>query len=214
MTNASAAGSSGPPDKKSVATRAALVELAAEMFARNGYIETSIRDIARHGGVSTGAIYGHFRNKADLLVAAIAKRTAEELDDRWAQLGEDPDYEDVIQLLAHEKAERRALRALLVLGAAAAQTDVETRDELRAQQLEYIGSWVDAYAAHQQEICLDPAIDTHTLVLHTWALELGLGVLEAIGIEPDSTDQWAEITRRTAEAVRRPSARRRRMRRT
>ena len=214
MTNASAAGSTGPPDKKSLATRAALVELAAEMFAHNGYLETSIRDIAREGGFSTGAIYGHFRNKADLLVAAIAKRTAEELDGRLAQLGEDPDYEEVMQWLAHKKADRRALRALLVLGATAAQTDVETRDELRAQQLKHIGTWVDAYATHREEICLDPAIDTHTLVLHTWALELGLGVLEAMGIEPESTDQWAEVTRRTAEAVRRPSARRRRGRRT
>ena len=62
------------------ATRAALVELASELFAEQGYIQTSIRDIARRAGVTSGALYGHFRNKADLLAEAINGRIADELE--------------------------------------------------------------------------------------------------------------------------------------
>ena len=53
------------------ATRSAIVQLAGELFAERGYIETSIRDISRHASVTTGAIYGHFRGKAELLAEAI-----------------------------------------------------------------------------------------------------------------------------------------------
>src|ERR1051326_8237526 len=78
--------------EKALATRAALIELAAELFAEMGYVQTSIRDIAR-GELTSGAIYGHFRNKADLLAEAISKRTAEELEAQSSVLllGE-PDY--------------------------------------------------------------------------------------------------------------------------
>src|ERR1700679_1029734 len=73
---------SGRGTEKARATRIALIELAADLFSERGYIDTSIRDIARCAGVTTGAIYGHFRNKADLLAEAINTRTAEELEDQ------------------------------------------------------------------------------------------------------------------------------------
>ena len=66
--------------EKAAATRQALVDVAVELFSEQGYMQTSIRDIARRGAVTSGAIYGHFRNKADLLVEAINQRTAEELE--------------------------------------------------------------------------------------------------------------------------------------
>ena len=72
------------------ATRAALVELAAELFAERGYVQTSIRDITRRGEVTSGAIYGHFRNKADLLAEAIRVRTEEELESQSADRARKP----------------------------------------------------------------------------------------------------------------------------
>ena len=81
---------------KARATRAALIDLAVELFAEQGYADTSIRDIARRGALTSGALYGHFRNKADLLVAAINQRTAEELE---AQSMEIPDAQDYVKTL-------------------------------------------------------------------------------------------------------------------
>ena len=51
--------------------RARLIELAAEVFAEEGYAAASIRDIANRSGLSSGAIYGTFRGKADLLAEAV-----------------------------------------------------------------------------------------------------------------------------------------------
>ena len=37
------------------------------VFARQGYEGTKIADIVREAGLSTGAVYGRFRSKNDLL---------------------------------------------------------------------------------------------------------------------------------------------------
>lgn len=42
-------------------------------LARDGYSRTSMRDVAREAGVTTGAIYAHFSGK-DALVAALGER--------------------------------------------------------------------------------------------------------------------------------------------
>ena len=43
---------------KARATRAALIDLAIELFAEQGYADTSIRDIARRGGTGRVLICG------------------------------------------------------------------------------------------------------------------------------------------------------------
>ena len=104
---------------------AALVDLAADLFAEQGYLQSSIRDVARRGSVTTGAIYGHFRNKADLLVEAINTRTAVELEAQSIGLSKESDHIEILTRQAKAFPKRRALRALIVQGAAAAHTDPE-----------------------------------------------------------------------------------------
>ena len=55
--------------------------------------------------------------------------------------------------------------------------------------------------AHRERLGLDPEIDIETAVLYTWAVELGLGVLEAFGMEPNAPEEWAAVQRRLAEAL-------------
>ena len=47
----------------------ALLEAAGRLFARRGYSETSMRDIAQESGMAVGSIYLHYRNKESLLSA-------------------------------------------------------------------------------------------------------------------------------------------------
>ena len=197
-----ARGEPGRGAERAKATRAALVELAAELFAEQGYVQTSIRDIARRGSLTTGAIYGHFRNKADLLAEAISARTAEELEAQSMDLGVDVDHVETLTRLARSSsASRRRLRALIVQGAAAAQTDEETRLRLREEQLAHIDRWIAGYRANRDRLGIDPSVDLQAAVLYTWAVELGLGVLEGIGIEPRSRKGWADIQNRMARSL-------------
>lgn len=183
-------------------TRRALVELASDLFAEQGYLQTSLRDVAQRAGMTTGAIYANFRNKADLLVEAINTRTAEELEARSMGVGADVDHVEVLTRSAREFRRRRRLRALIVQGAAASVTDEETRTRLREEQLAHLRLWVKGYEEHRERLGIDPGLDVQAAVLYTWAAEVGLGVLEAIGIEPRRASGWADVQNRLARSFR------------
>jgi AcrR family transcriptional regulator len=186
------------------ATRAALIQVAAELFAERGYVQTSIRDITQKGEVTSGAVYGHFRNKADLLAEAISARTEVELEAQSVEPGKEAHYIEALTRLAADYGTRRRLRALIVQGAAAAQTDEETRTRLREEQLAHLDTWVTGYEAAPDRMGIDPSVDVPTFVLLTWAIELGLGVLESFGIEPQSNEAWSEVQNRVARGMQLP----------
>jgi len=54
-----------------------MLAAAIDCFARHGYQGTSIDRIAREFGVTKGALYYHFRDKEDLLFAAVTERVGE-----------------------------------------------------------------------------------------------------------------------------------------
>ena len=183
------------------ATRARLIELAEAMFAERGYLQTSIRDLARRAGATSGAVYGHFRNKADLLAEAIHRRIADDLE---AETFGVSDHVSTLSRQAARYPRRRRLRALLVQGAAAAQTDADTRARLSEEQRAHLASWVAAYERERTRLGIDPAVDIEAAVLYTWAVELGLGVLESFGIEPKRRTGWADVHNRMARSLRLP----------
>ncbi len=53
-------------------TRQRLLDAATDVFLEKGYEGTRVAEIARRAGLTTGAIYGNFESKADLLTAALA----------------------------------------------------------------------------------------------------------------------------------------------
>ena len=61
-----------------------IIDAALELFAKNGYTETSIDKIAKHANVSKGLTYTHFKNKEELLLVTIentiTKMTSEMMD--------------------------------------------------------------------------------------------------------------------------------------
>lgn len=60
-----------PRRTEAEATREALLDAAEEVFFDHGVARTSLEQIARHAGVTRGAVYWHFKNKADLFHALL-----------------------------------------------------------------------------------------------------------------------------------------------
>jgi AcrR family transcriptional regulator len=204
------------------ATRSQLVSAASDLFILKGYAGVSVRDIAAACGLTIGAIYSRFRNKADLLVAAIEERvrdlegdasyvSARRLPD--AESEADPKRSVEYQLLTmFERYPRRAtLRALLLAGAAAAADDEEVRDRLGEEQRQHLEWWYEVYREWARLHGVDRAVDTDAIVTYMWSAELGLAMLEAWGIKPPPPKRWRAVTERLWHSVQseaRPSAKR------
>ena len=57
--------------------RADILDAAERIFAARGLTDGSLRDIARHSGFSTAAIYNYFDNKQHLLAETLIRRGTE-----------------------------------------------------------------------------------------------------------------------------------------
>src|SRR6059058_220154 len=58
-----------PKGDKRDRTRAKLLEAARALIREKGHEQTTLEEIAERAGMTTGAIYGNFKNKDDLLIA-------------------------------------------------------------------------------------------------------------------------------------------------
>jgi len=56
-------------------TRSAILDTAERVFSERGVSRTSLNDIAEAAGVTRGAIYWHFKDKADLFCEMVARVT-------------------------------------------------------------------------------------------------------------------------------------------
>lgn len=70
-------------EERSQRSRGLVLDAALELFSHQGYRATSMRDIAAKAGVSTGAVYHHFRDKETIFL--------ELLDVYWRAIA-DPDF--------------------------------------------------------------------------------------------------------------------------
>lgn len=172
------------------------------MFAEEGYAGVTVRDLAQRMGLTTGAIYAHFRNKADLLVEAIDARVATDVD-RSRDLPETT-FRDYLTELNSRVAERADLRSLLVEGAVAARNDPAVRERLAAEQEQRLAEWVAEYEAAADRGELEAGLDMRAVVLMLWSMELGLGVIEGLGLEPPDAAAWGELTRRFVGGIEAP----------
>lgn len=50
-----------------------ILDSASELFSSRGFSEVSLDDVAQDAGVTRGAVYHHYRNKAGLFVAVAAR---------------------------------------------------------------------------------------------------------------------------------------------
>jgi AcrR family transcriptional regulator len=58
-----------PKGNKRERTRAALLEAARALIREKGYERTTLEEVAKRAGMTTGAIYGNFKNRDELFIA-------------------------------------------------------------------------------------------------------------------------------------------------
>src|SRR5690349_22290054 len=61
--------------------RDAILRAAIRTFARNGFFNAQVADVARAAGVAAGTVYLYFRSKDDLLVSIFERTMKEAIDE-------------------------------------------------------------------------------------------------------------------------------------
>jgi AcrR family transcriptional regulator len=186
-----------PLTLKARTTRAALVRSANDLFIEEGYGAVTVRDLARRTHVTSGAIYGHFRNKAELLVAAVADHIESDLylapDGRVG-------FRAYLQRQWRGYRSRAGLRALLVEAAAAARVDDDVKLQLHDLQTTKLAEWKATYHEIQESEGIDRNVDMDAVLTMLWATELGLGMLESWDVELPKPGVWAALVTRVLDS--------------
>src|SRR3954471_21992831 len=89
-----------PLGRKAARTRAALLDAARAVFTDKGYSSTSVGDIAAEAGVSLGAFYQYFRDRADVLGSLVGEGAQRMLDDA-AQVWRPDEGRDGVHRVLH-----------------------------------------------------------------------------------------------------------------
>jgi len=115
--------------EEALATRARILDTAEQVFQRQGVSQTSLHDIAQAAGVTRGAIYWHFRDKADLFNAMMLRVTLP-MEETAARTG-DPTLADPVQ---HVR-----LACLDALNKTVNDPQVRRVFEIATHKVEYVG---------------------------------------------------------------------------
>lgn len=85
-------------DATKAARRAQIIEAAVSCFLEKGYTNTSMSDIIKASGLSSGSIYSHFASKEDILITAINERL-ENVKELYAALPEGAGPQDILETI-------------------------------------------------------------------------------------------------------------------
>ena len=189
------------------ATRDRLLDAAAAVFAEKGYDRAGVQEIARRAGLTTGAIYGRFAGKADLLQAAIESHTTDELDELFAQHRFEGHASDILRTVgSHLVMEDcpdadHAEGALLLEAFVAARRDPEVRAQLERLIEDRASVLADLVEEAKLDGSIDSDLDTTSLVRFCHAVGLGFLLYDAISISLPQAQPWEQLINRLVGAV-------------
>jgi AcrR family transcriptional regulator len=92
--------SAAPVTPKGAATRAFLLQVAAEVFAERGYAETTIAELIARSALTKGAFYFHFSSKEQLALAVIEEKQHQWFDAVQAAISVHPRAIDQLRAVA------------------------------------------------------------------------------------------------------------------
>ena len=179
-------------------TRHQLLEAAQRVFAEKGVSRTSLQDIAQAAGVTRGAIYWHFKNKAELFNAMMDSAVLP-MEQALQQIGHDVGQDPLVEL---ERAMLQTMRSIESNARTRAIFEVATLkveyvDELLAVKQRHVKCYLDgtqqmqrsledAAARRAVTLAVPATVAAHGLhalmvgLIHTWMLEPSAFKLEAV----------------------------------
>ena len=190
--------------RSSEATRQRLLEAALEVIDRDGFDVAKVQDVAQAAGMTTGAIYSHFRNMDELLAVALAGRLREAAKQRHKL-----EVPEALERLSSGTGRASILGGPVYVGLRSGFSLDETQDLVRvlaattssavAEQVwrdlvhEMIASAVQTMDIAQRFGVVRDDLDARSLVLFAQCLTMGRRLLQTAGIEPEDGERWEAV---------------------
>ena len=118
-----------PKGDKRARTRAKLLHAARELIREKGYARTTLQEVAARAGMTSGAIYGNFKNRDELFISLA--------EAQWApirpKVKAGATFADVMRALASATIAALPDRQKAAVGRLTGMAYTLTKDELRAR---------------------------------------------------------------------------------
>jgi TetR/AcrR family transcriptional regulator, acrAB operon repressor len=171
-------------------TREALLAAGLRVFATRGYTAATLAEVAAEAGVTRGAVYHHFSDKADLYLSAVGERWSRVVDGVWAHLvAEGPPRERVRRFVAAfytALTDDPAFRELLSVTIGNSEKALELDRGLQAKR-EALREWVtqltDLFTQAEQAGQLRDGMSPSTAAIATVVNLTGVVVAWSLGLE-------------------------------
>ena len=174
--------------------RAQLLDAAARVFAAKGYSGTKIQDIVREAGLSTGAVYGRFKSKDELLRAAvIAQRGSFSHMDALKGVK----VADVIRAVASTK--RKTLtdaEAVRLEAFVTARREPDVASAVAEAQAEWRDAVQPLVDAALEDGTVADGVDPEAVLYFVRTMHLGLLLQRAAGIASPDPASWDALVNR------------------
>jgi AcrR family transcriptional regulator len=139
---------------KSAMRRDAILIAAAELFDRQGYVNTSLDDVARAVGIKREALYYYYRNRSEILLAIIGPQ-AQALVDGLHEILEGPaSAPDKLRLGIQnhlQRFDRYCLEMTISLRDGLLETSEEVRTVMARTWKTYERMWIELIAQGQKQ---------------------------------------------------------------
>ncbi|MFZ9399264.1 MAG: TetR family transcriptional regulator [Opitutales bacterium] len=158
-------------------TRDRIVICAREVFSRHGVTNTSLEEVAKEAGVTRGAVYWHFRDKADLFMA-VRQQTGVLLRFPDVSTGDplrrlEMGLQSALDRLAGEKAAQETYEVMLwkceYIGAFAG-----VRQDLMTAGAQFLADTTELYAAAKKAKLTPAGLDPRLCAQETFCFYAGL----------------------------------------
>jgi AcrR family transcriptional regulator len=129
--------------KPAVSTRNRIDDGATQLFVRNGYDGTSMRDLARNLGLQPSSIYGHVKSKQELLFRVMERLMDEVLTRANAALKVGGEPEELVRRLVVTNICQPGPYETALLQSELKNLRPAHRASIARKQREYRGLWLD-----------------------------------------------------------------------
>jgi AcrR family transcriptional regulator len=171
-----------------------LLQSAAAVFARQGYDGTKIMDVVREAGLSTGAVYGRFRSKNELLRQAIVRRSATTA--RLDLEGVDRVADLIAQLAMRTDGPLIDAEAMRLEAYVTARREPEVAQAIAEANDRWRASVAPLVEAAQHDGTVAGGIDPQSVLFLVRILHLGLLLHRGSGLPGPDGDAWHALVER------------------